>query len=343
VETARVALIGFGLAGAAFHGPFVATTDGLELAAVVTSDEERRAAARERYPGAELLASADDVWARADEFDLAVVAAPNRAHVPLALDAIGAGLHVVVDKPLATNAADARMLVDRAAAAGRLLTVFQNRRWDGDFLTVRRLIAEGSLGDVVRMESRFDRWRPVVEDRWRESPDPAEGGGLLLDLGTHLVDQAVQLFGPVAALHAELDRRRPGAQVEDDVFLALIHESGVHSHLGMTLVAAQAAPRFRVLGDRAAYVKHGVDVQEELLREGRAPSEPDWGAEPEERWGRIGADDDLRAVPTERGSYGAFYEGVAAALREGAPAPVDPAEAVAVLEVLDRARASTER
>jgi predicted dehydrogenase len=289
----------------------------------------------------DLLATPEDVWGRADEFDAVVVAAPNRAHVALTAAAFEAGLPVVVDKPLATNATDARMLVERAAERDLLLTVFQNRRWDGDFLTLRRLLVEGALGTVVRMESRFDRWRPQVEERWRESADPADGGGLLLDLGSHLVDQALLLFGPVGGLHSELGRRRPGAQVEDDVFLALEHESGVHSHLSMTLVAAQEAPRFRVLGTEAAYVKHGVDVQEEALREGRTPDAPDWGIEPEERWGLLGSDADARPVPTERGSYLQFYERLAAALREGKPPPVDPADAVAVLELLDRARAGS--
>jgi scyllo-inositol 2-dehydrogenase (NADP+) len=335
---ANVALIGYGLAGSAFHAPSVAAAEGLELAAIVTSNEERRALARDRYPSAKLLTTAKELWARASDFDAVVIAAPNRAHVPLTLAALDAGLHVVVDKPLATNAAEGRMLVERAAEGGLLLTVFQNRRWDGDFLTVRRLVDEGTFGTVVRMESRLDRWRPQVEARWRESPDPADGGGLLLDLGSHLVDQALLLFGSVAGVYAELACRRPGALVEDDVFLALEHESGVQSHLSMTLVAAQTAPRFRVLGTDAAYVKEGVDVQEEALRAGRTPDEPDWGLEPEERWGRLGTDDEARPVRTERGSYLAFYDGVAAALRDGGSPPVDPTEAVAVLDVLDRAR-----
>jgi scyllo-inositol 2-dehydrogenase (NADP+) len=338
VANARLALIGYGLAGSAFHAPFIGAAGGLELAAIVTANEERRAHARQRYPAARLLATPDELWADASRLDAVVIAAPNRAHVALTLTALDAGLHVVVDKPLATNAAEGRMLAQRAAERGLLLTVFQNRRWDGDFLTVRRLVDEGALGTVVRMESRLDRWRPEVEERWRESPDPADGGGLLLDLGTHLVDQALLLFGGVATVHAELGRRRPGAQVEDDVFLALEHESGVRSHLSMTLLAAQAAPRFRVLGTGAAYVKQGVDVQEEALRAGRRPDEAGWGIEPEERWGVLGRDDDVRRVPTERGSYLSFYDGVAAALREGAPPPVDPADAVAVLDVLDRAR-----
>src|SRR4051812_42646215 len=210
----RVGLIGYGLAGAAFHAPLIAAVPGLDLAAIVTRDEERRAGARERHPEAELLESADELWER--DVDLVVVAAPNRAHVPLAKAAIAAGVPVVVDKPLAPSAAAARELVDEAHAAGVMLTVFHNRRWDGDFLTARRLIEAGELGRVLRFESRFERWRPEIKAGWRELPDPDEAGGVLFDLGSHLVDQALQLFGPVRRLHAEVDCRRPGARVDDD-------------------------------------------------------------------------------------------------------------------------------
>ena len=337
----RVALVGYGLAGSAFHAPFIALTPRLRLAAIVTRDEERRARALRDHTGVALFDSADEIWARAGEFDLVVVAAPNRAHVPVGLAALAAGLPVVVDKPLAPSAAEGRLLVEAAGASGLMLTVFQNRRWDGDFLTVRRLVAEEALGRVLRFESRFERWRPEVAGGWRDRPDPEEAGGLLFDLGSHLADQAVQLFGPVQSVYAELEIRRPGAEVDDDDFVALEHANGVRSHLWMSAVAAQEAPRFRVLGDRAAYVKHGLDVQEEALREGRSPSEPGWGEEPREGWGRLGDGDDVQEVPTEPGNYGAFYEAVAASLRDGAPPPVDPVEAVEILEILEAARSSS--
>jgi predicted dehydrogenase len=331
----RVGLIGYGLAGAAFHAPLIEAVPRLELAAIVTRDDERRAAARHSHPQAELVATAGDLWAR--ELDLVVVAAPNRAHVPLARAAIDAGVAVVVDKPLAPNAAAARELVDAARAAGVLLTVFQNRRWDGDFLTARGLIDAGELGRVLRFESRFERWRPEIKEGWRELPDPDEAGGVLFDLGSHLVDQALQLFGPVRALHAEVDCRRADARVDDDSFLALEHESGVRSHLWMSAVAADLGPRLRVLGDRAAYVKHGLDPQEAALRAGGRPGGTGWGEEPEESWGRVGAGEEWRPVRTEPGAYMRFYEGVADAIADGAPPPVDPEDAVRVLELLDEA------
>lgn len=338
---ARAALIGYGLAGAVFHAPLVAAEPGLRLAAIVTSDEERRARAAADHPEAELLASADDVWAAPERFDLVVVAAPNRAHVPLVRAAIAARLPVVVDKPLAATAEEARALVDEAEEAGVALTVFQNRRWDGDLLTVRRLLDAGELGAVHRFESRFERWRPEPKAGWRERADPAEGGGVLLDLGSHLVDQALLLFGPAAHVYAELDVRRADAVVEDDAFIAITHASGVRSHLWMSAVAAHLGPRMRVLGDRAAYVKEGLDGQEEALRDGASPAgDPAWGAEPAERHGSVVAGREHRPVGTEPGAWPRFYAQVAAALRGEGPMPVDPRDAVRTLEVLDTARRS---
>lgn len=335
---ARVALIGYGLAGAYFHAPYITAVDGLELAAIVTRDPGRRARAQRDHPQAELLDDPGAVWERAADLDLVVIAAPNRAHVPLAIAAIDADIGVVVDKPFANTAEEARTVARAARARGVFLTVSQNRRWDGDFLTVRRLLDEGRLGDVHRFESRFERWRPELRAGWRESGTPDEGGGLLLDLGSHLVDQALQLFGPARLVYAELDRRRRGAAVDDDAFVAVTHESGVRSHLWMSAVAAQGAARFRVLGSRAAYVKHGLDVQEEQLLAGMRPGAAGFGEEPEERWGLLGAGDELQPEPTRRGDYSRFYERVAAALRGEAPPPVEPEDAVAGLVVLDAAR-----
>jgi predicted dehydrogenase len=341
VAPARVALIGYGLGGSVFHAPFIDAVAGLELTAIVTANPERRERAAREHPAADLVASASDVWERAPDFDLVVITAPNRAHAPLARTAIDSDIAVVVDKPLAPSSDEARALVQGARARGVFLSVFQNRRWDGDFLTVRRLIDDGELGDVVRFESRFDRWRPEVGHGWRDSGAAEEGGGLLLDLGSHLVDQALQLFGPAIQVYAEVDRRRPGAEVDDDVFVALTHASGVRSHLWMTALAAQPAPRFRVLGERAAYVKAGEDVQEGQLRSGMRPGDAGFGQEPAERWGVVDRGSERRAVTTEQGAYASFYEGVAAALRGTAPPPVDPDDAVAGLEVLDAARASS--
>jgi scyllo-inositol 2-dehydrogenase (NADP+) len=337
----RAALIGFGLAGEAFHAPLINAVEGIELAAIVSGDEERRSRATERYPDVLLLAGSAELWDLAGDFDLAVVAAPNQAHVPLAEAALDAGLPVVVDKPLAPTAGEARTLVAKARETGLALIPFHNRRWDGDFLTVRRLRSEGKLGPIWRFESRFERWRPQIAEGWRESAEPADAGGVLYDLGSHLVDQALVLCGPVRSVYSELDTRREGAQVDDDAFVALTHRSGVRTHLWMSVVAGQPGPRFRVLGERAAYVKHGLDVQEAELRAGREPSEPGWGREDAERWGLVGTESDTRSVETEPGAYQRFYEGVVATLREGAPPPVDADDAVAGLALLEAARVSS--
>jgi len=339
----RAGLIGYGLAGSVFHAPLISATAGLEVASVVTSNPERRARAEADLPGVRVLDRAEALWELAGEHDLVVVASPNRTHVPLARAAIEVGLAVVVDKPLAPTAADGRGLVEAAAAAGVPLTVFHNRRWDGDMLTVRRLLGEDAVGPVTRFESRFERWRPAVRaDAWREREDPGEAGGLLFDLGTHLVDQALVLFGRPTHVYAEVDRRRPGAAVDDDTFVALAHRNGVRSHLWMSTVAALPQARMRLLGLTGAYVKDGLDGQEEALRTGRRPGEANWGREPPERWGRLARDDQITPIETEPGAYERFYAGVEGWLREGAPVPVDPADAVIGLEILEAAFASPE-
>ncbi|MFE1403770.1 Gfo/Idh/MocA family oxidoreductase [Streptomyces sp. NPDC058770] len=342
----RVGLIGYGLAGSVFHAPLIAAAEGLVLDTVVTSDEERRARARTEFPAARLAASPEELWQRADELDLVVIASPNRTHVPLATTAIEAGLPVVVDKPIAGTAAEARRLAALARERGLLLSVFQNRRWDNDFRTLARLLADGELGTVQRFESRFERWRPQLKGGWRESGDPQEIGGLLYDLGSHVVDQALVLFGPVARVYAESDVRRPGAAADDDTFLALTHANGVRSHLYVSATAAQLGPRFRVLGTAAGYVKYGLDPQEAALRTGARPTDDQpWGEEPESLWGRIGSGESPLTgggapVPTVPGDYRAYYAAVTDALRGRGDNPVTALQAAATLEVLEAARCS---
>ncbi|MEV7808061.1 Gfo/Idh/MocA family oxidoreductase [Microbispora sp. NPDC088329] len=334
----RVGLAGFGPAGSFFHAPLIAATPGLRLAAVVTRDPARAGRVRAEHPDADVVASADALW---DRCDLVVIATPNRTHVPLAAEALAAGLPVVVDKPLAGTAQEARDLVRLARDRGLMLTVFQNRRWDGDFLTLRRLLPE--LGEVHRFESRFERWRPVPKGGWRESGGPEEIGGTLYDLGSHLVDQALRLFGPVSRVYAETDVRRAGVRNDDDAFVALTHRNGTRSHLWMSAMAANLGPRFRVLGSRASYVKWGLDPQEERLRAGERPGTAGWGVESPERWGTLGAEGDARPVRTEPGAYQRFYEGVVACLRDGAAPPVEPGDAAETIAVLEAAALSAAR
>ena len=321
----RVGIAGYGLSGSVFHAPLITAVESLAVAAILTRSPERAAQAAEAHPNARVV---DNTYALMEDIDVLVVATPNSSHVELGLAGLERGLAVVVDKPLAANAAEARRLL----ASGGRLTVFQNRRWDGDFITLRRLIAEGSLGEITRFESRFERFRPEVRAGvWRESPDALEGGGVLLDLGSHLVDQAVELFGPPVGVYGEVDVRRAGAQVDDDAFVALTHEGGVRSHLFMSATAPLFGPRFRVNGLGRGFASDGLDPQEDQLRHGMRPDAAGFGEAP---FARL----DRNLVALEPGRYVAFYEGVAAWARDDGPPPVDPVDAVRVLEILEQAR-----
>jgi predicted dehydrogenase len=337
----RVALIGYGLGGQAFHAPFIATTPGMKLTTIVTGNPERRANARKDFPEARVVSSAEEVWAQPREHDLVVVVTNNRSHVPLARTAVEAGIAVVVDKPLAANAADARALVAQAKQAGVPLSVYHERRWDAEFITAKKLIEAGALGQVLRFESRLDRWRPQPKPgAWRELGDLADAGGLLFDLGSHLIDQAMVLFGKVTHVYAEVEKRRAGVAVDDDVFLALRHECGTLSHLWASSVAAQIGARMRVLGSRAAYAKQTADVQEHALRTGARPDTPGFGEDPVDCWGTLSAGENVQPVKTERGAFKCFYESAVPWLRNGAPPPVDPNDAVAGLEIIEAAQKS---
>lgn len=339
----RTAVIGFGTSGAVFHAPFLAENPDYSLDVIVTGDPGRQADAHSRYPDARVVSSVDEALAMSQQLDLVVVGSPTGTHAGLAARALDAGLHVVVDKPLAVTAAEGRMLVERAASASRILTVFQNRRWDDDFLTLRRVLAEGSLGTVARFESRFEWWKPEPAESWKTRATASEGGGLLYDLGTHVIDQALQLFGDVdevsggatGAVTAEVDTRRPGGAADDDVFVSLRHRSGVRSQLWMSSVAAQPGPRFRVLGSAGAYVSWGLDGQEPALIAGARPTDAGFGMRPETEWGTLGIEGSLTRPPMERGNYAAFTRALADTILRGAPVPVDPADAIRVLEIIE--------
>jgi predicted dehydrogenase len=300
---------------------------------VVTSNPERVAQARADLPG--VLAVPDLDAGLGERPDLAVLASPSGVHAEQALACVRAGVPLVVDKPLALDGDQARAVVTAAAAAGVPLTVFQNRRWDAENRTLARLLRDRSLGDVHRFERRWERWRPVPRDRWRERASAAQGGGLLLDLGPHLVDAAVQLFGPVESVYAETAAWTTVA--EDDAFLSVRHAGGVRSHLSATSVAGAPGPRTRVLGSRAAYVVTSYEAEQQAFR---------GFEEPPGATGWLVAGEDRSPVPTAPGGIEQFYPAVLRALAAATPAerqealPVDPADAVHVLRVLDAARTS---
>jgi len=338
----RVGLIGFGLGGAFFHAPLIAATPGLKLTTVVTGNAERRDQALRDYPGVRVVDDPDQLWRGGH--DLVVISTPNRSHVPLALAALDAGLSVVIDKPFAPTSAEARRVIAAAREKKLVVSAYHIRRWDSECRTLRDLMARGDLGRVLRFESRLERWRPEPKGGWKERPAPEEAGGLLYDIGSHLIDQALYLFGPVRDVYAELDIRRAGAGTDDDVFVALTHMSGVRSHLWASCLAAQTGARMRVMGDHAAFVKQQGDVQEAALRAGARPGQAGWGEDPPDHWGILSDGSISRAVPSVPGAYQEFYAGMVRALRDGAPLPVDPQDAVTGLEIIEAAqRSSAER
>lgn len=313
-----VGLIGYGLAGAVFHEPLINACKGLELTAVLTSREHPLR-----------VGSVEELFRRCD---LVVVASPNDSHFPLAQAALEQGKHVVVDKPFTVAVAEADALIALARKARRMLTVFHNRRWASDFLSLRQVLPR--LGELFLVEAHWDRFRPEVRERWRERPGP--GAGLLADLGPHMVDEMLQLFGMPDAIAADIFAQRPGAMVDDSFDLRLDYGSR-RVWLRASSMVAEPRPRFAVHGSGGSFVKHGLDPQEEQLKAGMDPRDPRFGVE-ESSGTLTRPDGSTEQVPTERGRYLDFYTAVVAAIDEGAPVPVDPADARDGLALIDLAR-----
>ncbi|WP_295914499.1 oxidoreductase [uncultured Xanthomonas sp.] len=327
----NLALLGFGYVGRTFHAPLIAHTPGLHLHTVVSRQAEVVHAA---WPQARVVADAAQAFAD-PRIDAVVIATPNQTHAPLALAALAQGKHVLVDKPFTLDVAEAQQVLAQAQRADRIVSVFQNRRWDGDFLGVRALLEAGTLGEIAEFHSHFDRHRPQVGDRWREHALP--GSGLWFDLGPHLLDQALQLFGPPQSLQADLALQRPGAQTVDYVHAVLRYPRlRVVLHAG-SLVAANGL-RFALHGSGGSYVKHGLDTQEAQLRAGVAPGAPGWGEDPLPGQLRLAGADGTHAVqtlPAPRGDYRDCYAAFREAIAGRAPAPVDAAQALAVMRLLE--------
>jgi predicted dehydrogenase len=339
VSTVRWGLAGFGVGGRVFHAPMIASADGIDLVAVVSTNSSRaEEAVAAGYNVAPDVAGLVELGVEG-----VTITTPAGTHVPLAHEALDAGLHVVVDKPFALTAQDARGVVDHARRAGRTLSVYQNRRWDGDFLTVKAVVADGTIGTVRRFESRVERFRPELP-AWITGKTSLEGGGTLVDLGPHLIDQAVQLFGPVATVFAELLTLSPTAGAEDDIRLMLGHASGVHSTIVASLGAAVEGLRLQVNGDRGGLAIRGFDIQERQLFDGGSPASLGlaWGREPDDRRGElVVVAGSTSAIPLRNGRWSEFYPALVAAVRTGAPVPVDPDDAVHVAEIFDAARKSS--
>jgi scyllo-inositol 2-dehydrogenase (NADP+) len=331
----KIGLMGYGFAGQIFHAPVIAHSEAVVLAAIATGQPER---ARADFPDAAIVPDLDALLARAD-VECVVIATPNDTHFDLARRVLEHGKHVLVDKPVTLSAAQARTLAALAAERALVFAPFHNRRWDGDFLTVRALLASGELGRITHFESHFDRFRPEVRQRWRE--DVKRGGGLLYDLGPHLIDQTLALFGTPETVTAFVHARRDHATAPDYVHLVL----GYANHDAVLHASALAAfsPRFVVNGTGGSYLKNGLDTQEDQLKAGLRPGQPGFGAGNEA--GRLlvpgsGGVETERTLPTADGDYTGLYRALAASIREGAPFPVSPQDAVDVMTVIELAAQS---
>lgn len=338
----RTGVVGYGLAGRVFHTPFLAANPDFSLDFIATANDDRAADARSHYPGVRIVASATEMADHFSALDLVILAGPPHTHVDQGLAALHAGIAVVIDKPFVRSVAEGEALLAASAQSGRPLIVFHNRRWDGDFLTVKKVLAQGNLGEVFAFESSFEHWAPTADGGWKDVSPISEAGGITFDLGSHLIDQALQLFGPVADVRATLRTVRSGGGNDDVSIVQLTHQTGVHSLLRMSRVGAQWGPRFRVQGTAGAYVSHGLDGQEPALAGGMLPTDPEYGLTPESEWGLVGVampgGPQPRPVPTERGAYPDFYAGVADAVLGRGPSPVSPESALDVVRVLEQIR-----
>lgn len=329
-STLRVGVVGYGFATATFHAPLIASVPGLELIAMSSSDPAKVRAA---WPQVEVCDSPEALFARPD-IELVVIPTPNETHYPLALKALAAGKHVVVDKPFTLDATEARTLIQCAEAAGRLLSVFHNRRWDADFLTVKQVLAAGALGRLTHFESHFDRYRPLVRPRWRESGAP--GSGLWYDLGSHLLDQTLQLFGTPQTIALDLAGLREGAAA-DDWFHAVLRYEGLRVILHGSALVAELGPRFALHGTRGSFTKFGLDPQEDALKLGGRPGASDWGRDPRPGTLTLGEGDALvqRTIAGEAGDYSRYYAAVRDAVLHAAPNPVPASDALKVMRLID--------
>ncbi|MBZ0184957.1 MAG: oxidoreductase [Candidatus Obscuribacterales bacterium] len=332
----NVALIGYGYAGQTFHAPLIESVPGLNLSLIISSKPEK---VNKDLP--DLLVCPKPEFAfESEKVDLIVIATPNDTHFDLCKRALEAGKHVVVDKPFTTTASQARELIELAEKKEVLLSIFHNRRYDADFLTLRRLLEKGILGQISHFESHFDRYRPHVKKRWREQS--IEGGGLWYDLGSHLVDQALQLFGAPESIQADLAVQREEAEAVDYFHVVLRYGTTRVILHASTLCAAESA-RFIVHGNLGSYVKYGLDTQEESLKNARHKIDsPDWGLD--EKNGILityeKGNPKSVPVPTEKGDYASYYAAVKESIDNGAPNPVSPNQALTVMEIIELGYAS---
>jgi predicted dehydrogenase len=336
-----VGLIGFGLAGRSFHAPVIRAVPGLRLTAIL---QRKGSEAAEAYPDVRIVRSLEELLA-IPEIRLVVIASPNETHYPFARQCLVAGKDVVVDKPFATTLAEAVDLVQFAKQCGRLITVYQNRRYDGDFQAIQELVASGALGRIVRFDTNYDRFRPQLRaNAWREQSVP--GAGILFDIGPHLIDHALLLFGRPGAVTADVRMERDGALADDAFDIVFHYPHSSRAVLRSSILAAAPRPRFVLFGTQGAFVKQTFDPQENNLRRGYIPTDAPWGAEPEENWGVLTLADAAgtttqRRIPSHTGDYRDYYANVRGALLGRAAPAVTSQQALDVMRAIELARESS--
>ena len=338
----EVGLIGFGLAGRAFHAPVIRAVPGLHLAAILQRSSNEAA---EKYPDVRIVRSLDELLA-IKEIQLIVIATPNDSHYPIARQCLAAGRDVVVDKPFTTTFEEARSLVEFAGEMGRLLTVYQNRRYDGDFQGIRQLVAAGTLGRIVRFETSYDRYRPQLKPgAWREMQRP--GSGILFDIAPHLIDHALVLFGLPEAVTADVRIERENALADDAFDITLHYPGSMRAVLRSSILAVTPRPRFVVFGVQGTFVKQSFDPQENNLRHGIIPADTAWGLEPEENWGVLtvprGDSFEQRRIPAASCDYRDYYLNVRDAILGHAALAVTPEYALDVMRMLELVRESSQK
>lgn len=336
MKTIKTGLIGYGMSGRIFHAPFIHLIPGFELSVISTSNPEAGQLINKRYPETKVVPDAKQIFNNKD-IDLVFILTPNQTHYELAKEALLAGKHVVVDKPFTVTVHEADELIELAEKQGKLLTVYQNRRWTSDFKTVKKIIAGGKLGQIVEYTACYDRYVPFIRPKkWKEEPLPASG--VLYDLGAHLIDQALQLFGMPEEVTCNIQYQRKNTQI-DDYFQMTFQYQGLTAHLHSGMLVRMPGPNFAIHGTNGSFVKYGLDVQESDSDKGKVPDMPDWGKEPQNQWGTLTCNMDglpiTATVESEPGSYADFFINLKNAINGKEPLAVFPEEARDVIRIIE--------